>query len=288
MTTSVLPDSRCSSLRHSRQRSAPPPPSSQRQHQHHFMTCNLEYSRCTPTPTFSSAYFAPDLPASCRRTVHRDDDSSHSDEEDRSYRSESSSFFIPGITARARCLEDTKHTHSKKVDARTLYTPRYQHRTERRPAYITTSVCSSRSIDEEDVSFCNDNDDNNDLQEAHQLVSSLLSGPETIVPSAVVTVSTKNVKKRHSRRNKGVMIEKQYGTSSVKSAGVLQSEGVPTTKALTREIIIGWDDYLVIKNHGMQNEALQLQITSIRSMIQEQTQRMQFNLSFRDEVAKTA
>lgn len=279
MSTCVLADSRSSSLRHSRQRSAPP---SQSQHQRHFMACNLEYISTHP-PTSPSAYFAPDLPAICRRTIHRDDDSSYTDEEDQSfmsYRSQSSSFYIPGITARARCLENNKTTESKKVDARNLYTPRHQHRTGRRPAYITTtSISSSRSIDEEEVSFCNDDDD---LHEAHQLVSSLLSEPET-----TVTDCTKSVERRTCRLNKVVVVEKGHCTLA-KSPGVLQSEDVQTTKSLARDVMIGWDDYLVIKNEGIQNEALQLQLGSIRSMIQVQTLRMHFNLSFRDEVAKTA
>jgi hypothetical protein len=233
-----------------------------------------------PLPT---AFFGPDLPSIC--LPRETDTSSSSMEEDEessksqnsSYKSQSS-FFIPGITARARCLEDDET--EQKLSARSLYVPAPSTpRSARRPRYISTMSSDTRSIDEEEVSCFDD-----DLDLARDLVIS----------------TTVICKKDKRRRNKPTKRSSNSDSVEEELDSVLVPQVIQTKEIIETNVdgkvetsdASGWTSYLdTFKDEQEKFDAkgssiLQSQLTSIRDLIQAQKERIQ--TSFREEVAKTA
>lgn len=265
--------------------------------------------------------FGPDLPSICvprGETDNQSSTTSSSDEdEDEDYSSKSmnsscnkshSSFFIPGITARARCLEDEDEQQTEqKLSARSLYGPgasstRASKSPRRKPprlphaqSFDTRSIDRSidQSIDEDEELSCFDDDTDFSMN----------------LEFATTKVICK--KDSRSRRRNNIPTKRSDDSNSIPVPQVIETKEIVETStvdsfldsflvpegevetSVSQSEVLGWTAYL--KSFQDEQEKLdaakgstkvQAQLTSIRDLFQAQSARIQTSL--REEVAKTA
>ena len=234
---------------------------------------------------------------------HQNDTNCHSCDCDHSdgvhsYKSQASSFYIPGITARARCLEEQhdnnnnnnnnrNSNNNKKLDARTLYSPSNTSDKERRPLYITTSSVGS-TRDQGDIISCLDDEDH--VAVIHEHASLTMD-----------TTNTNHSTKKHKSKEKKQKKEKQKSKYAKKESSVKRMEressvtkgdhlvdqqGITTETISSHVVTTCNNDDLDVKDNGHKHEFLQSQLCTFRSLLRTQKERL--HMSLREEVAKVA